>query len=394
MTSIKNNYKHTIISCFICNGIQAVLINFAPLLFLTFQDTYDLTFSQLTILITINFITQLLVDLAAVKYVDRIGHKNAILFAHGTIAIGLAGLAIFPSVFPTPYIGLLVAVMLYAIGGGLIEVLVSPIVESCPTENKSATMSLLHSFYCWGHVFVVLASTLFFVVVGIQHWRILAIIWACLPIANGIYFHFVPLVKVGGEEHTLSIKKLGKNKLFWVLLLIMICAGACEQAMSQWASTFAETGLGVSKTMGDLAGPCLFAICMGLARVFYAKMSHKINLSNFMIGSGVLCILSYFVVAFSPFPIFAFIASAFCGLSVGIMWPGTISIGAEKIPSGGTAMFAFFALAGDIGCTTGPTVVGMVFEQVSKLQIGFAVAMIFPLLLLLGVWFCKKQPSA
>lgn len=383
-------YKHTILACFISFAIQAILVNFAPLLFLTFQSTYDLTFAQVTSLITVNFVTQLIVDLISVKLAPKIGEKTCMLIAHGTIALGLMGLAIFPEIFPSPYVGLLTASMLYAIGGGFIEVLGSPIVESLQTETNDGVMSLLHSFYCWGHVFVVLASTAFFVIFGIENWKILAFIWASVPILNGIYFAWVPIKPIDGE-HTLSVKKLAKNRFFWILLVIMICAGASEQAMSQWASTFAEAGLGVSKTMGDLAGPCLFAVAMGISRVFYGKMSEKIPLTKFMIGSGILCIISFLVVAFSPSPFLAFLACAVCGLSVGIMWPGTISIGASKIPTGGTAMFAFFALAGDIGCSAGPTVVGLIFDATEKLQNGFAVALIFPLVLIVGILICQKH---
>ncbi len=391
-TKQTNPYAHTIRAAFISFIIQAILVNFAPLLFLTFQSSYALSYAQLTTLITANFVTQLLVDLLSVKYAQKIGTKNCMLIAHGVIAAGFFGLAIFPECFPTPYAGLLVAVVLYAIGGGLIEVLGSPIVEACPSAHKAATMSLLHSFYCWGHVFTVLASTLFFVLVGIEHWKILACIWGLVPLCNGIYFCFVPMMELEGE-HTLSVKALAKNKLFWVLLLLMVCAGAAEQSMSQWASTFAEEGLGVSKTIGDLAGPCLFAICMGVARAFYGKFGHRLNLAKFMVASGALCMLSYLVVAFSPLPIFAFVASAVCGFAVGIMWPGTVSIGAEKIPTGGTAMFAFFALAGDVGCAAGPTTVGLAFGISDQLQTGFAVALIFPALLIIGVLICKRYSA-
>ncbi len=392
-TKQNNAYAHTIRASFISFIIQAILVNFAPLLFLTFQSSYGLSFAQITTLITANFVTQLVVDLISVKYAQRLGTRNCMLLAHATITAGFLGLALFPALserlFSTAYVGLMFAVMLYAIGGGLIEVIGSPLVEACPSQHKAATMSLLHSFYCWGHVFVVVASTIFFAIFGLENWKILAVIWALVPLCNGIYFCFVPIPALEGA-HTLSVKTLVKNKLFWVLLLLMVCAGAAEQAMSQWASTFAEEGLGVSKTIGDLAGPCLFAICMGVARVFYGKFGEKIDLSKFMIASGALCIFSYLVVAFSPLPIFAFVASAACGLAVGIMWPGTVSIGAEKIPAGGTAMFAFFALAGDVGCTVGPTTVGLVFGSSAQLQTGFTAALIFPAVLILGILFCRK----
>ncbi len=393
MNTQNNPYRHTIRASFISFIIQAILVNFLPLLFLTLQSQYGLRVSQLTFLISANFVTQLLVDLILVKYAAKIGAKNCMLLAHAVITLGFLGLAFLPpltaQLFSSAYIGLVISVMLYAIGGGLIEVVGSPIVESCPSQHKAATMSLLHSFYCWGHVFVVVASTAFFVVFGVAQWHILACVWALVALCNGIYFAFVPVQELEGE-HTLSVANLLRNKLFWVLLILMVCAGAAEQSVSQWASTFAEEGLGVSKTIGDLAGPCLFAITMGIARVFYGKFGAKIDLTKFMVGSGVLCVISYLVVAFSPSPFIAFLAVAVCGFAVGIMWPGTVSIGAEKIPAGGAAMFAFFALAGDVGCTAGPTTAGLVYQASGQLQLGFAAALIFPILLICGILYCRR----
>ncbi len=387
MTDLKK-YKHTIRACFICLVVQALLINFAPLLFLTFQDSYDLSFTDLSLIISANFITQIIVDILSIKFIDVIGQKRSMILAHGFVAVGFIGLTIFPEVFPTPLIGLLAATICYAMGGGVFEVLASPIMEACPSDHKAGAMSLLHSFYCWGQVGVVLLSTLFFLVFGIENWKILAIIWSLLPITNGIYFALSPTVKIE-HDNKLSFAKLLGNKLFWVLLLIMICAGASELAMSQWASAFAEEGLGTSKLISDIAGPCLFAVFMGISRTFYGRMSKKINLTTFMIGSGILCLLSYLVVSISTLPILSFVACSVCGLSVGIMWPGTISIGAKRIPTGGTAMFAMFAFAGDIGCSIGPTVVGTVFENTDRLQLGFLAVIIFPILLMLGVLFAK-----
>ncbi len=381
-------YNHTIRACFVAFIIQAALINFAPLLFLTFQDTYHLSFADISIIISANFITQIVVDIISIKTLDIIGARRSMVLAHIFVSVGFVGLAVFPEVFPSPFVGILIATMCYAVGGGIFEVMGSPIVESCPSDHKAGAMSLLHSFYCWGQVFVVLTSTIFFLVVGIENWRVLSVIWAILPIVNGIYFCFVPIAPVD-HDSKLSFRSLLKNRLFWVLLLIMVCAGASEQAMSQWASAFAEEGLGTSKLIADIAGPCLFAIFMGISRTFYGKMSKKINLTSFMVGSGILCLVSYLVVSLSVVPFISFIASAFCGLSVGIMWPGTISIGAKRIPTGGTAMFAMFAFAGDIGCSLGPGVVGAVFENTDRLQTGFFAVIIFPILLVLGVLFAR-----
>lgn len=388
---IKNNYNHTIYASYIGYISQAIINNFAPLLFLTFQSTYKIPLEKITLLVTLNFGIQLLIDLASAKFVDKIGYKTSAVLAHICAAIGLAGLGIFPEMFYDPYIGLIIAIFLYAIGGGLIEVLVSPIVEACPTDKKSAAMSLLHSFYCWGHVFVVLSSTLFFVAFGIQNWKILAFVWAIVPLLNAFYFSQVPIAALTENGESMSISKLMYVKLFWLFAILMLCSGASEQAMSQWASAFAESGLHVSKTMGDLAGPCLFAALMGTSRLFYSKFSEKINLQMFMIGSGCLCIISYLLAAFSPYPVLGFAGCGLCGLSVGILWPGTFSLASAKCPKGGTAMFALLALGGDLGCLSGPTVVGMVSNSLgNSLKSGLFAAVIFPVLLILGLIWCRR----
>lgn len=389
---VRENYNHTIYACYIGYITQAIVNNFAPLLFLTFQSTYDISIDKITFLVTMNFGVQLIVDFLAAKFVDKIGYRTCVVAAHIFSAIGLAGLAILPSMFGNHYIGLLISIFFYAIGGGLIEVLVSPIVEACPTERKEAAMSLLHSFYCWGHVLVIISSTLFFMFIGIEHWRILACLWAIIPLINAFYFFNVPIQTLVEEDEGISIRDLFKIKIFWVLLLLMICAGASEQAMSQWASAFAEAGLNVSKTIGDLAGPCSFAILMGCSRVFYSKFSEKIKLKNFMIISGVLCIVSYLIASLATNPIIGLIGCGLCGLSVGVLWPGTFSIASRALRTGGTAMFAFLALAGDVGCSLGPTVVGTVSGAFQDdLKIGFLVAIIFPVLLILGLVACNKK---
>lgn len=389
---MKNQYHKTIYACFLGYIVQAIVNNFVPLLFLTFEETYQIPLSRITLLVTINFAVQLLVDLLAIGFVDRIGYRVSILIAHIFSAGGVLLLTVLPDRCSEPFVGLLIAVIIYATGGGLLEVLVSPIIESCPTDNKEAAMSLLHSFYCWGHVGVVFLSTVFFAVFGIDNWKIMAIIWACIPLANTILFAKVPIAPLIGEgEKGLAIKELYSKKLFWLFLLMMICAGASEQAVSQWASTFAEKGLGVSKTIGDLAGPMFFAICMGLSRAYYGKFGEKINLQLFMIGSSMLCVVSYLGIVFFTIPALGLISCGIAGLSVGIMWPGTFSMASASIKRGGTAMFALMALAGDLGCAGGPTVVGMVSSHFSdNLQMGTLAAIVFPVILCVGLAYTKK----
>lgn len=389
---MKNQYDKTIAACFVGYIVQAIVNNFVPLLFLTFQRDYQIPLSQITLLVTFNFGIQLCVDLVSVGFVDRIGYRASMMLAHLLSAAGLALLTILPELLASPFMGILIAVMIYAVGGGLLEVLVSPVVEACPSGNKEKAMSMLHSFYCWGHVGVVLLSTLFFRIWGVHNWKILALIWAVVPLCNTFVFQKVPIAPLMEEgEKGMPLKDLLGTKLFWILLIMMICAGASEQAVSQWASTFAEMGLGISKTAGDLAGPMAFAVLMGIARAFYGKYGDRINLDRFMIGSCILCILSYLGISLLPLPLLSLISCAVCGFSVGIMWPGTFSKAAAALPKGGTALFALLALGGDVGCSGGPTVVGAISSRLGEnLKAGILAGILFPILLLAGIFFCRK----
>lgn len=388
-------YNKTVVACFIGYIVQAIVNNFVPLLFLTFHSVYGIPMTQITLLITFNFGLQLLIDLLSVTFVDRIGYRASMIIAHICAAVGFVLLTVLPDLCDSAFAGLLIAVTIYAVGGGLLEVLVSPVVEACPTDNKEKAMSMLHSFYCWGHVAVVLISTLFFKIFGIENWKIMALIWAIIPFANMILFTRVPIASLIEEgEKGMTIGELCKQKIFWVLILMMVCAGASEQAVSQWASTFAELGLGVSKTLGDLAGPMLFAVLMGSSRAFYGKYGDKIDLDKFMVGSSILCIIAYLCISLVPNPVIGFAGCALCGLSVGIMWPGSFSKATASLPRGGTAMFALLALAGDLGCSGGPTVVGMVSGAINdNLKMGILAGVIFPVLLLAGIFLCRKKPQ-
>lgn len=388
-------YNKTVVACFIGYIVQAIVNNFVPLLFLTFHSVYGIPMTQITLLITFNFGLQLLIDLLSVTFVDRIGYRASMIIAHICAAVGFVLLTVLPDLCGSAFAGLLIAVTIYAVGGGLLEVLVSPVVEACPTDNKEKAMSMLHSFYCWGHVAVVLISTLFFKIFGIENWKIMALIWAIIPFANMILFTRVPIASLIEEgEKGMTIGELCKQKIFWVLILMMVCAGASEQAVSQWASTFAELGLGVSKTLGDLAGPMLFAVLMGSSRAFYGKYGDKIDLDKFMVGSSILCIIAYLCISLVPNPVIGFAGCALCGLSVGIMWPGSFSKATASLPRGGTAMFALLALAGDLGCSGGPTVVGMVSGAMNdNLKMGILAGVIFPVLLLAGIFLCRKKPQ-
>ncbi|MDD7594564.1 MAG: MFS transporter [Clostridiales bacterium] len=391
MTKMKN-YKKTLIACYLGFITQAISANFAPLLFLMFKDTYGISFEMIALVPMIFYLTQLLVDLVAVKFADIIGYRTCVVASQVVSAAGLLLMAFLPDILPNPFIGILISVVLYAIGSGLIEVLLSPIVEACPFENKAGVMSLLHSFYCWGAVGVVLGSTLFFAIFGMVYWQILTVIWAVVPLLNIFNFLSCPIERLVEDGEGLRVGQLLRLPLFLLMIVLMICVGASEATMTQWASAFTESALGVSKTVGDLAGPCLFAVFMGLSRMFYGKKSEKLDLTKVMLGCGLLCVVCYLLAALSPIPIIGLIGCALCGLSVGIMWPGTISISSQKCPKGGTAMFAFLALAGDLGAAVGPTMVGGIADAAGgDLKTGLLFATLFPIVMIIGLILLIKK---
>ncbi len=394
MTNVKN-YKKTLIACYLGFITQAICANFTPLLYITFHKDYGIGFGKLALISTVFFLTQLVVDFACAKIVDYLGYRACVIAAEVTSGLGLLGLGFIPDITPSPFVGVIICVVIYAIGSGLTEVLVSPIVEACPFENKESTMSLLHSFYCWGSVGVILGSTAFFAIFGLDNWKILAAIWSVVPLYNIYNFATCPIEKLVEDGEGMTMTQLFKTKIFWLFIVLMVCAGACELSMSQWASAFAESALHVSKSAGDLAGPCGFAIFMGISRVLYGKYGEKIDLTVFMAGSGVLCLACYLLSALAKVPIFGLIGCAVCGFSVGIMWPGSISISSRLLPKGGTALFALLALAGDLGGSIGPTIVGNVSQLAGdNLQMGVLAGIGFPIILVICVLSVRKKYKA
>ena len=394
-TTTKPNYKKTLRACYLGFITQAIAANFAPLLFLKLHNDYQIPLGMIALIPTAFFFTQLVVDIFCAKFVDRIGYRVSIVASEIFSAIGLIGLAFLPNLLSSAYDGIMISVVLYAVGSGLIEVLCSPIVEACPFKNKEATMSLLHSFYCWGWVGVTLISTVLFNVIGIDNWPLVACFWAIVPLYNIYNFATCPIEHLVDEGKGMTILQLFRSPLFWVAVVLMVCSGASEISMAQWASAFVESALGFSKTVCDLAGPCLFGITMGICRVFYGKFGEKVDLSKLMIGSGLLCLICYLLASLSKNPVAALIGCIMCGFSVAIMWPGTLSISSKKIPAGGTAMFALLAMAGDLGGSIGPSSVGMISQKAGdNLQYGLFFGGIFPVVLvvfLIVLKFMKEK---
>lgn len=387
----QKNYKKTLVACYLGFVTQAITANFTPLLFLTFVNTYGVTFEKIAMIPLVFYLTQLLIDFAATKFADKIGYRTCVVASQVLSAIGLLLMAILPELLSAPFIGILLSVVLYAIGSGLIEVLVSPIVEACPFENKDGVMSLLHSFYCWGAMGVILGSTLFFALFGIEKWKILVFIWALVPLYNAFNFMNCPIERLVEDGKSMGVRELLKTPIFWLMILLMVCSGASEATMAQWASAFTESAIGVSKTVGDLAGPCLFAMFMGVSRILYGKFSQKLDLTKVMLACGTMCVGCYLLASLSTLPILGLVGCALCGLGVGVMWPGSISISSQRCPRGGTAMFAFLALAGDLGAMVSPAMVGGLSEMAGgNLKTGLFVATMFPLILVVGLLILRK----
>ncbi|MBQ7377212.1 MAG: MFS transporter [Clostridia bacterium] len=399
---MKFSFRHTTVACYIGYITQAIVNNLSPLLFLTFQRQLGISLDKIALLITVNFCVQIGVDFLSTFFLDRVGYRRAVVAAHFFSAVGLFCLGTLPFLLPNAFVAILISTVTMAIGGGMIEVIISPIMEAMPNEAKSSSMALLHSFYCWGQCGVVLLATLYFVLFDVTAWRYLPIFIALLPFLNAFAFCAVPINTLTAVGEGTPLRSLFCRKLFWVFLLLMLCAGASELGVSQWSSYFAEAGLHVSKTVGDLLGPCLFAVLMGIGRVLFGIFGERLNLALCLSVSGLGCVLSYLLTVFSPIPWLSLVGCALSGFFVALMWPGLYSLGAVHFPKAGTAMFALFAFAGDLGCSSGPALIGLLTDGYLDGKFGFMGALfsggaesiglrggilfaaIFPLLMCLG----------
>ncbi len=389
---MSKNYQKTLLACYLGFITQAITANLAPLLFLKFHKDYGIPLGRIALISGTFYAAQLIVDILCARFADRVGYRRCAVAAELCSAAGLIGLAFLPESLPDPFTGILISVITYAVGSGLIEVLGSPIVEACPFAHKEAAMSLLHSFYCWGSVGVILLSTLFFAAFGTGSWKALACIWAIIPLYNIYNFAVCPIEYLIDGSQGMGARRLLRLPLFWIAVLLMICAGASELAMAQWASAYAESALGLSKAVGDLAGPCLFAAAMGVSRTIYGKYGSRLDLMKFMLGSGFLCLLCYLAAALSNAPAAGLAGCMLCGFSVGIMWPGAISICSKRIPAGGTAMFALLAMAGDLGGTLGPSLVGGITQSANDdLRWGMLGGCIFPFVLIICLFVLRRK---
>lgn len=371
--------------------VQAVVNNFLPILFIVFRNVYNLSYEKLGRLILVNFVTQMFVDLLTPKIVEKAGYRKTAIMSQLFAAIGLISLGILPNLISDTYFAIVISVIIYASGSGITEVILSPMIDMLPTGNKSGNMAVLHSFYCWGQAFTVLGTTALVSVFGYHNWQYIPLIWAAIPFLNTFSFLKVPIVEPSPDQKTATFAELIKKPLFLLYMLMMLCAGASEIAMAQWASIFAQNALGVSKVIGDIAGPCAFALFMGTGRVVYAKFSKKVSFTKLLIFLNVLCFVCYIVVGFCKISFVALIFCAICGFTVSISWPGIYSAGARTFKNGGAVMFSVFAMSGDTGCAVGPWIIG-IFADRFGLNVGFAVASVFPLLMVLcGLYILKLR---
>ena len=388
------NYGKTKTACYLGFVTQAIVANFVPLLFIAFNREYNVPIASLALIPAVFYFVQLVTDFLCAKF-RNINYRKSIILSEITSALGLVGLAFLPQLFADPMVGILLCVAVYAVGSGLIEVLCSPIIEACPFPNKEGMMSLLHSFYCWGAVGVILGSTLFFRFFGLDNWRMLACVWALVPLYNIFNFATCPIEPIVQDAESMSMGQLLRDRKFWVFLILMVAAGASESTMAQWTSAFAEASLGVDKSVGDLAGPCGFAFCMGLGRLWYGKKGQNLDLTSYMTGAGILCAVAYLVASLAPVPVVSLAACMVSGLAVGIMWPGSISITSARMPRGGTALFALLALAGDAGGTFGPSLVGLCTgSHDGDIQRGILAATVFPVILVASLLVIRSRRAA
>ena len=386
------SYGKTKTACYLGFITQAITVNFITLLFIKLHSDYSISFGKIALIPTYFFFTQLLTDIFCSKFVDRIGYRPCIVASEFFASSGLLALAFLPEILPNPYAGILISVVIYAVGSGLIEVLCSPIMEACPFKNKERTMSLLHSFYCWGTRGTILLSSLFFYLFGIKNWRWLSVLWALIPAVNIYNFAtcpIEPIVKQGKQMHS---AELFSKPMFWVSLALMICSGASELCMAQWASAYTEASLGLSKNISDLLGPCMFAFTMGICRMIYGKFGSGEKLTKYMALSTLMCIVCYVLATFTNNSVLGLLGCVFCGFSVAIMWPGTLSVSSAKFPEGGTAMFAFLAMAGDLGGSIGPALAGRFIQKTDdNVKNGLKIGIIFPVILLFLVLIVVRE---
>ena len=393
-------YTSTKIACYTGYFVQAIINNLASLFYVIFQKEFGLSYSQISCLILINFVSQIIIDFASVKIIKKTGYRTATVFAHIFAASGLVLLGVLPRLFGNHFIGLVIPIIIYAIGSGLIEVLISPIIEGLPLQNKSGEMALLHSFYCWGQASVVFITTFAVKFIGEGNWIYLPMVWAIIPFINMFAFIKVPIIPPVPEgESEMRISELFRQPTFIICMALMLCAGASEIAMAQWASAFAEKSLGLNKFTGDLLGPCLFAVLMGSGRVLYGFLGDRLNIRKVLSFCAGLCLISYLITTLAPIPILSLIGCGLCGLSASTMWPGIFSLAAKLFPKGGTAMFAMLAMFGDLGCSSGPLVAGLLSDAATNntaitmepLKFGLIFCIVFPILMIVLLNFTKAM---
>lgn len=404
------SYQLTTISCFVGIFCQAVSSNITAILFIPLMTLYGLSYVHLGLLVGINFTTQVLVDIIASRLVDRYGFRVFVLPSDILAVIGLVLFGLTPVLFDNILTGLVFSTIIFSASCGLQEVMLSPIVNAIPHNDKGPAMALMHSFYAWGQVATIIITTLFLFFFGIENWQVIVFLWALVPLVNFFMFLAAPFPGVIHENQRMTMRDLILKPFYLVALLAIMGGAATELVMNQWSSTFSEKVLELPKVTGDILGMCGFAVFLGLGRVLYGRYGSKINMNNVLVGSAAAAVVCYIAVAISPLPAISLAACAVCGLAASLLWPGTLVITAEKYPLAGAWIFAILAAAGDIGAASGPFAAGVITDLTRQMpsilqfaaslqllpdqfaiRIAILLSAIFPLFTLACHWFLKQR---
>ena len=397
------SYKSTIAACYIGSFVQAIIVNTTPILFIPLREQFGLTFQQMGLLVLINFISQVGCDILFSNAIDKYGFRRFVVAAHGLAVVGLVLFAASPLLFDRPFAGFVTATIIFSGSGGLLELLLSPIVNAIPTDEKAGAMSVLHSFYSWGQAAVILLTTVLLFVFGRAWWQWIILIWTLVPLFNFFFLMRVPFAPNVPEEQRQGMDKILLKPFFIAALATILCGAAAELCISQWASAYLEEAMRLPKVVGDVGGVCLFAVMMGVGRLFYGMYGKKINVSLMMLIGTVGAAACYITVALSGTAVLSLLACGLCGLCVSLLWPGTLVVASEHYPLAGAWMFAILA-AGDIGASAGPWLMGVVAEQAHRLpflsglltqgmspdQLGLRAAMLVSALFPIIAFFCLR----
>ena len=386
------NYKITKYTCYLFYVLQGTLLNLTPLLFVPLMEQYGLSYMKLGALASVNFATQLIVDIVLSKLTDKHRYRISLRLSASAAFIGYMIFAWAPGRLGDPYTWLLIGTVVYSIGAGLMEITISPLIHALPDKAKGKSMAILHSFYAWGVVLTVIVSTSVLAIIGRDKWNFIVTGWLIVPVIGFILSCIMPVPKPesGENERTAGSFRILIKPAF-ILFLAMIFFGSCAEAvMTQWSSAFLERAVGLDKLIGDIAGMSMFALMLGLCRMASAALDKKISLSTYMMLGTIGAVICYIIVSVSNVAAVSLIFCALTGFMVGMLWPGTLVLAADAFPKAGAWLFAYLAVAGDLGGVFGPWITGAIADR-SGLNAGLGAAAIFPVIGLICMIIYKRR---